>query len=110
MAPVKFGMGNMVRFMKALDFVEKIHHEKATEPHHYLMVLGVDPPRQGQGVGSTLMAPVLARADASGLACYLETNKEINVKLYRKHGFEVVYEGHLPDGGPQLWTMKRPPR
>jgi ribosomal protein S18 acetylase RimI-like enzyme len=74
------------------------------------MVLGVDPPRQGQGVGSALMAPVLARADAAAQPCYLETNKEINVKLYTKHGFEVQFEGDIPNGGPYLWTMKRMPR
>ena len=110
MAPYKLGMGILMRFLKAMDFVEKLHHEIAPEPHNYLMVLGVDPPRQGQGIGSALMGPVLARADAAGQTCYLETNKEINVKLYSKHGFEVKYDGILLDDGPRLWTMKRQPR
>jgi|CXWL01.1.fsa_nt_gi GNAT superfamily N-acetyltransferase len=109
-APFKFGMGPFMRFMGILNLFEKLHHEAAPEPHHYLMVLGVDPPRQGRGIGSALMAPVLARADASGVPCYLETQKEINVTLYRKHGFEVVVEDDVPKGGPRYWTMKRPPR
>jgi ribosomal protein S18 acetylase RimI-like enzyme len=110
MAPLKLGMGPLTRFLKLMDITEKLHHEAVPEPHHYLMVLGVDPPRQGQGVGSALMQPVLQRADAAHLPCYLETQKEINVKLYRRHGFEVVVEDDFPDGGPHYWTMKRPAR
>lgn len=110
MAPYKLGLGPLQRFLKLMDITEKLHHAAVPEPHHYLMVLGVDPPRQGQGVGSALMAPVLARADAAHLPCYLETQKEINVRLYRKHGFEVVVEDDFPDGGPHYWTMKRPAR
>ena len=78
------------------------------EDHWYLMILGVDTAKQGQGVGSSLVAPMLARADADGLPCYLETMKERNVVFYEKHGFQVVVEDDLPKGGPHFWTMKRP--
>ena len=108
MAPFKFGMGAFNRFMNAMNFMEKIHHEKAPERHWYLMILGVDPPRQGQGVGGALIQPILARADAEGLPCYLETNKTKNVPFYQRHGFEIVFEGDIPKGGPYAWTMKRP--
>ena len=108
-APFKLGLGNFMRFMKSLDFIEKIHKEQAPEDHWYLMILGVDPPRQGQGIGSAIMQPALAKADAAHLPAYLETQKEINVKLYRKHGFDVVVETDLPDG-PHIWCMKRPVR
>ena len=76
----------------------------------YLLTLGVDPPRQGRGIGSALMRPVLTRADAEGLPCYLETEKERNVRFYGKHGFEVVAQGEGPAGGPAFWTMKREPQ
>lgn len=109
-APFKFGLGAFMRFTSLLSLFEKLHDEAVPENHWYLMVLGVDPPRQGQGVGSALMQPAIAKADAAHLPCYLETQKEINVKLYRKHGFEVVVEDELPKGGPRYWTMKRPAR
>lgn len=108
-APLRLGMSPFGRFMKAMSFFEKLHHRDAPEKHWYLMVLGVDPSRQGQGVGGSLIAPTLARADADGLSCYLETAKERNVTFYRKHGFEVVVEDDVPDGF-HYWTMKRPPR
>jgi ribosomal protein S18 acetylase RimI-like enzyme len=110
MAPFKLGWSNFQRFMKSLDLFEKLHKDAVPEDHWYLMVIGVDPPRQGQGIGSALMQPALAKADAAHVPCYLETQKEINVKLYRKHGFEVVVEDDTPDGGLHYWTMKRPAR
>ena len=49
------------------------------------------------------------RADIEGLPCYLETGKAIDVRFYRKHGFEVLTVGDLPLGGPRFWTMLREP-
>ena len=80
------------------------------EPHWYLAVLGTDPDKQGKGVGSALMAPVLERCDREGIAAYLESSKEKNVPFYRRHGFEVTKELRLPKGGPSLWLMWRDPR
>ena len=111
MAPFKFGIPAFMRFMKIMNTFEHLHDRDAPEPHWYLMVLGVDPPRQGQGIGGALIQPILARADADKLPCYLETQKQINVPFYQRHGFEVIVEDDIAaDGGPHYWTMKRPAR
>ena len=110
LAPFKIGWTGFQRLMKTMNIVEKAHKQHVPEDHWYLAVLGVDPPRQGQGIGSALMQPVLAKADATHLPAYLETQKEINVSLYRKHGFDVVEEMDLPGGGPHIWYMKRAAR
>ncbi len=107
LAPIRLGLGAFGRFMGATNHVEELHKRDMPQDHWYLLILGVDPPRQGQGVGGALIAPVLARADASAVPCYLETTKERNVAFYRKHGFDVVVEGDMPKGGPHFWTMKR---
>lgn len=108
-APFRLGVGPLRRFMSIMDRFEKLHERDMHEPHWYLMVLGVDPPHQGQGVGSALIAPMLERADSEHLPCYLETAKEKNVAFYQRHGFEVVVDDVVP-GGFRYWTMKRPAR
>lgn len=107
LAPLRCGAGPFRRFVQLMNIFEPLHKRDAPAPHWYLMTLGVDPPRQGQGVGSGLIAPVLARADAQQLPCYLETMKERNVAFYQTHGFEVVVEDAVPNGGPRYWTMLR---
>ena len=85
--------------------LERKHHEVG-EPHWYLSLLGTDPAHQGRGVGSALLAPLLARADAEATIAYLETQKESNVPWYRRHGFALVEELR-PRGCPSMWTMRR---
>ncbi|MCU1490418.1 MAG: N-acetyltransferase [Acidimicrobiaceae bacterium] len=77
--------------------------------HWYLGTIGTLPHRQGRGVGTALMEPVLARCDASGLPAYLECSRLENVAFYARQGFGVERQVVVPDGGPPLWLMWRPP-
>jgi ribosomal protein S18 acetylase RimI-like enzyme len=108
--PLKFGLAAFRRLMRSQSHYERLHKRDVPPRHWYLPTLGVDPPRQGQGIGGALLQPVLARADAEGLWCYLETEKEKNLPFYQRHGFEVAAEGDLPKGGPHFWTMSRKPQ
>jgi GNAT superfamily N-acetyltransferase len=108
--PQEMGQEAFQRLMVMKRHFDELRQRDVPEPHWYLWTLGVDPPRQGQGVGGALLRPVLSRADEGGLPCYLEADKAKNVPFYEMHGFEVVEEGDLPDGGYHYWTMKRPPR
>jgi ribosomal protein S18 acetylase RimI-like enzyme len=95
--------------LRSLRFLSRIVEVHPKEPHWYLATLGTEPARQSQGVGSALMAPVLARCDAEGMRAYLESSKERNIPFYRRHGFEVTGELRFDDS-PPLWTMWRDPR
>lgn len=91
-----------------LGAMEQIH---PAEPHWYLSILGTDPALQGRGLGSAVVAPGLAAADAAGVGCYLESSKESNVPYYRRLGFEVTGTYDIDDGrGPRLWLMWRDAR
>ena len=79
-------------------------------PYWYLGVLATDPERQGRGLGRAVTAPVLASADRSRTAVYLETATEANVGFYAKLGFVVDREATLPDSGPVCWLLRRDPR
>lgn len=101
------GMG--FRTMSALRGLARMEAAHARHPEHfYLAVLGTHPDRQGAGLGSALLAPVLDRCDADGIGAYLESSKESNIPFYRRHGFEVVGELTFPSG-PTLWPMWRDP-
>ncbi len=99
------------QFLTKLDRTEKeidrIHDEVVSGPHWYLMTLGVEPARQGQGIGSRLIAPVLQRAQDASLPCYLETMTELDVAFYRKNGFRVAREVDLSADEVHLWAMIR---
>jgi ribosomal protein S18 acetylase RimI-like enzyme len=96
------------RFLTFLGMIEDKHPDD-TE-HWYLEVLAADLDRQGQGIGSACMRPVLERADAEGVPAYLESSNEKNVPLYERNGFRVTDVVDLPDDGPALWLMWRDPR
>ncbi|MFE9019692.1 GNAT family N-acetyltransferase [Streptomyces sp. NPDC007808] len=78
--------------------------------HEYLWMIGTAPERQGEGLGTALMASVLDRCDREGRPAYLEASSARSRKLYERLGFELV--GHpldLPEG-PRMWPMWREPR
>jgi GNAT superfamily N-acetyltransferase len=105
--PMLFRMGlETPRALTVLSLVEKVHPK---EPHWYLAVLGTDPQHQGKGLGSALMAPVLANCDEEGVPAYLESSKERNIPFYERHGFKVTSELQIKNG-PSLWPMWRDPR
>ena len=64
----------------------------------------------GLRLGTALMQRILAKADGDRVPCYLETQKARNVPLYQRHGFVVLEEIDLPEGGPHMWTMRRDAR
>ncbi len=107
LAPFRLGLTAFRRLLE-VDRVWDGLHRREPRPHWYLLAIGVDPDRQGQGIGGGLLRSGLARADAAGLPCYLETMTDRDVAFYRKHGFTVVAEGRIGNGSP-FWTMRRPP-
>lgn len=96
----------LVPTLRLIGLMEQYHPKS---PHWYLGTLGTDPPFQGKGIASALLAPVLARCDREGLPAYLESSNARNVPFYRRHGFEVTAELRIPAGGPVLWLMWRDP-
>jgi ribosomal protein S18 acetylase RimI-like enzyme len=79
--------------------------------HEYLWMIGVSPNRQGEGLGTALVASVLDRCDREGIPAYLEASNADSRRLYERLGFEVLADRvlELPDG-PTVWPMWREPR
>ena len=89
---------------RALD-----RHHPHDPRHWYLDYIGVEPAGQGRGLGSALLAPMLARCDREGRGAYLNAGSPRSRHLYERHGFTVRSEFRLPFGGPPLWRMWREP-
>jgi GNAT superfamily N-acetyltransferase len=92
--------------LRLFDILDDRHPH---EPHFYLPVVGTRPGYQGRGIGSALLAPVLARCDRERWPAYLEATSERNRALYLRLGFEVTGQIALPDG-PTLFPMWREPQ
>jgi len=105
--PLKIGFRNFKRLLDISDQWEK-EHKKLDKRHSYLMVIGVEPEFQGKGIGSRMMEFGLQPADDGNLMCYLETVTEEDVRFYRKHGFDVMYNNTFGIN-EQYWLMTRMP-
>lgn len=108
-ATLSLGLTTLGRFMRTATFIEKLKKRTISKPHWVLVMLGIEPSQQGKGLGSNLIGPILARADAEGMPCYLESMNERNLSFYERHGFKVAKHSQIPKGGPQVWTMLREP-
>lgn len=80
---------------------------RPSEPAWFLGTVGVDPDRQGHGLGRAVLTPGIEAAAAEGVPAFLETSDKNNVRFYQRLGFEVTAEYILPDGGPRTWAMVR---
>jgi ribosomal protein S18 acetylase RimI-like enzyme len=108
--PLHFGLRGFNRLVAYDKVAQKLHHDFAHQPHWYLAAIGVEPEQQGRGLGGALMQPILQRADAERLPCYLETHHESNVRLYQRHGFEITCHTAVPGHPIAVWAMLRKPR
>jgi ribosomal protein S18 acetylase RimI-like enzyme len=100
------GATRLTDMLRIFEEMDRYHPKDA---HWYLSMIGVDPARQGHGVGSALLRHALARPDEDSLPAYLESSNAKNVPLYQRHGFEVIGEIQVGDA-PPLWPMLRPAR
>jgi len=94
-------------FMGLLAEMDRYHpHE---EPCWYLAAIGVDPARQGEGLGSVLMKHANRLLDDARVLGYLESSNPANITLYQRHGFEIM--GEIRSGtAPVVTPMIRYPQ
>jgi ribosomal protein S18 acetylase RimI-like enzyme len=94
---------------KVFAMLEQMGEYHPQEPLWYLPVIGVDPARQGRGLGSALLEHVLAECDGEHKPAYLEASSERSRALYERHGFQTTGTIQVADS-PPLWPMLRKAR
>ena len=75
----------------------------------YLSIIGIAPAFQGQGIGETLIRPVLERTDALGCATFLETFTPRNMHFYARLGCRETGCFDEAGTGAPYWVMVRQP-
>ncbi|QRN82864.1 GNAT family N-acetyltransferase [Chloroflexota bacterium] len=104
----RLGLRNYMRSMECENFVGATHIAlMKNRPHYYLWGLAVEPAKKSLGIGSALMQPLLAQADAQKMPIYLETHDEKNVRYYQKHGFDLLHTACIPKYQLSFWCMMR---
>lgn len=106
--PVRLGRA-LPRLLRVARSTVELEERACAYPHWYLSGIGVNPERQGLGIGSALMRAGLERADAAAERAVLITHSEGNLPFYERHGFSIVAEEDIAGGGPHAWAMTRSP-
>jgi GNAT superfamily N-acetyltransferase len=88
--------------------IEEMVRYHPEEPHWYLPFIGVDPARQGKGLGAALLRSALAECDAARLPAYLESTNPKNRPLYERHGFQAIGEIRAGNCPPVVPMLRRP--
>ncbi|MBI2486419.1 MAG: GNAT family N-acetyltransferase [Deltaproteobacteria bacterium] len=101
------GFGRLLEMMKFFNYMQSQHPKS---PFFHLLYLGVLPEAQGQGVGTSLLKPILKYCDEKGFTAYLENSNEKNLPFYQKNRFVTFNEWKINNKGPRIWFMERKPQ
>jgi len=103
------------RIFRAMRMLGRIERAHPGTPHRHLPTVGVDPARQGRGIGRLLMEEFDRRCDADRMGAYLETirwadaGKPSHERFYGRLGYSVADVIPMTDEWSVL-TMTRPAR
>lgn len=85
----------------------RIRRQFIAQDDWYIFQFGVDPQKQGQGMGSKIIKPFLNWLDSRNISCYLETQKDVNVEIYCHLGFNLKSVDTLPKKQEKQYAMLR---
>jgi GNAT superfamily N-acetyltransferase len=92
----------------AYEYVEARRDALHVRPEHwYCTMVGVEGSRRREGLGSAVLAPVLARAAASGVPVFLDTFNPANPPFYTRNGFRCLEADVEPVTGLPYWLFLR---
>jgi ribosomal protein S18 acetylase RimI-like enzyme len=87
----------------------KIEDYRPPEPHWYLSLIGIEVSERNKGYGAALLQYGLDLCDHERRSAYLWSSNQLNVSLYRRHGFEILETIQI-GSSPPIFPMLRQPR
>ena len=109
-ARFKSGRSGFRRCINVCARLRAVHGRLAVGRHWYLMSLGIKPSKLGAATAVALVQPLLSRADADGVPCYLEVFRQTDLPFYKRLGFRIEGAGKMPGGRANFWAMLRLPQ
>ena len=103
------GFGIIGRLLKYEKYAMNLKKEFTDNYDWYLYNLSIKKDAQGKGIASKLMRPMLQFCDDERMVAYLETNKDVNVGLYKHYGFSLMKEELIPGTPVTHYSMVRHP-
>ena len=82
---------------RGVQWWRKIERHHPNYPYWHLFLIGVAPGHQGQGIGATLLQPILERCDAEKVPIYLDTGNPQNLPFYQHRGFKIFRKAALSE-------------
>jgi len=106
--PFRAGLAAFSRFRtQGRGFGER-QRSDAPARHFYLWEIAVDPGAQGLGIGTALLASIVAESERAGAPIYVDTTDPRNLAFYQRQGFGVVAHGAFTSASCRYWTLLRP--
>jgi len=106
--PIMGKMGSKLGEKMGKYFDPLIRDQKenmAGKEYVYLFILGVKKDLQGKGMGGKLLRALIEDCEKSGKSIYLETETEVNVKIYEHFGFKTLKKTALVEIDSPIWEM-----
>ncbi|MEW5957138.1 MAG: GNAT family N-acetyltransferase [Chloroflexota bacterium] len=103
------GEASLRKYTDIIEFMSARAKEIVPYGSWYLSILGIAPQFQGQGLGGTLVKPILDKADTLGVPSYLETFTPRNKNFYKRLGYQEASFFVEPVTGSEYWIMIREP-
>lgn len=92
------------------DFAMELKNKHTKNKDWYLFNLSVRRKEQGKGIAKKLLLPMIEFCDDENMGAYLETNKESNISLYERFGFELRETNNIPGSDVAHYSMVRDPK
>lgn len=100
-----FGFKGANRMLMFENYAGKIKSKYSDDKTWYINILCVKPEFRGQKLGGSLFKCSIELANFLNNSLYLETMKEINVKIYEKYGFELVETNQIKKTDFTMYSM-----
>ena len=103
------GDASLAKYMQITESMAEQTSAVVPPGSWYLSIVGIAPSFQGQGLGGTLIRPILDNTDELGCHTYLETFTPRNMAFYQQQGFQEAGVFDEPRTNAPYWVMIREP-